>query len=252
MQLDIPYQNHVNKQILDYMLLCNNQLNNVNCSTDMASDEAKKDNHVFLTINEGKIYVSVFLSKKDLINSCYTPLTDVWAELQDIQIVADNNSINNYIYTFDIKKFYSVLSFSSDYKNRRNISLFFTPLQDKIYYKISDNILVDLAVLVSDNKILQHIRNSYDWFIEQTVLCDIDSNLCLEVDPVDKNSFLLPYANHKDCLNFAIADSNNCSMIYQDSENAYIECVHNVDDETLGKNCDFISTVLLRNDRFKF
>ena len=246
-ELIIPYQNHNNKAVFDYMLNCSNQLNNVNGATSLESEEAKSDNHAYLVFINGSVYLLVMLSSKNNDSNSYKHQTDIWAKLYDVDTGVSDYAI---AYSFNIKKFYSVLSFSSDYKNRSEITFYATESFDKIFYLISDTIAVDLAVKTQDSAIVDHIKESYLRFatVREYKFTTDSQDATLLVEPVDKNSFLLPYANHKDCLDFAIADKNIISELSIVDDQLYFDC------KKLSKNNEvmFHSHVLLRKDKFNY
>lgn len=241
--INLPYQNHINKKIMDYFQTCCNQQNNVNFAEYLDDVEAKEDNYIYFCIIENKFYLFVSLSsKKD--EDKYLPLIEIWSDLNDVTFTIEDNKDNLdsiLIYKFNIKKFYSVLSFSSDYKSRDNVTLCLEQDYQQIYYKISDTISVDIAEKVN-NRLRDRIIDSFKKKeYNKTSLVDV-----MSVKNVDKNSFLLPYFNHKDCLNFTVASFNDNRSVLQRYNNELYLC--NV--LTKDNKVNYLSLALLRKDKF--
>lgn len=242
MNIKIPYQNHVNKRIFDYILSCCNQQNNVNFAKNLTDLEAKENNYVYLCIFKTKIYFFLSISNKNNVDNTYNSLFDIIAELKDVNFFDTADNIK--IYKFDIKKLYSTLSFSSDYKDRDNITLIFSDDLDMLCYKISETIFVDIAHIVTNSELNSRICNK---FLED--ICTKKTDVCIsKIGNVDKNSFLLPYFNHKDCLNFTVAFTDNLSVIHKFQSNLYItNTYYDKEDNKL----KYQSTTLLREDKFR-
>lgn len=251
-EIVIPYQNHSNKKLFDYALTCCNQLNNINCATDSTCIESKENNYIYLVLNSYTVFLFIRLSRKN--KNCYDYLTDIWIPLDDVEIPQEIS--HNLLYKFNIKKFHSLLSFASNYKDRNNIKLIFDTNYSSLYYAITDTTMrVDLAKIVNEDSYL------YEQIIRQSLVSlenklaaikneENKSSLCyLDVTNVDKNSFLLPYFNHKTCLNFSVASSDNRTsvIITEDNKQYIINTLFN--DEN---NLQFYSKTALREDKFNF
>lgn len=241
--LNIPYQNHMNKKIFDYISTCCSQQNNVNYAESIEDIEAKEDNHIYFCIlNKKSICLFTSMSKKHEDNT-FTPLIDIWVEIQDTFFDSlSDDCDNDLIFKFDIKKLFSTLSFSSNYKDRNIMQLCLSDDYSKIFYKISDTINVDLTLPVNE-RLKTRILNSFSYYDlkVKTVPTDV-----MDVTNVDKNSFLLPYFNHKDCLNFAVSSSENRTMLHSIDGNNYVTNILFNNDKV-----DYQSTTLLRKDKFK-
>lgn len=240
--LSIPYQNSINKKIFDYISTYNQQQNNVNFADNASIDcvEANEDNHIYLIIAGSCVYLFIALSKKDNDNN-YLSLVEVWAELKDVVIEGSNLLDNEKIYSFDIKKFYSTLSFSSNYKDRDKVTL--ESVNNNLSYSVSKTIKVKVATVVS-NSMYNKIKLSLIKFKQKLTepLVDVFS-----VTNVDKNSFLLPYFNHKDCLNFAVASNEENKALFCFKDNNYYIINNKINSKG---NLEYQSTTLLRKDKF--
>lgn len=246
----IPYQNSKNKQVFDYMLATCNQLNNTNLSEDVASEGYHEDNHTFLIIYDKYIslYANLSVLKED---GTFDTLTDIWTSLEDVEFFDDYRySLDTKIYSFDIKKFFSTLSFSSNYKDRNKIKLYFE--DDNIVYILQDSkIKISLArEILKTSSLYQEIKNKFSQYEYYLYKKDISKNNIpfLTVDPVDKNSFLLPYANHKDCLNFSVCSTNCFSKIFKDElQQSFIYATSYLVDYNT-----YLFYTKLREDKFNF
>ena len=251
-EIKLPYQNHVNKIVCDYMLSCCEQLNNVNFASTTEDKEANELNYIYLLLQNSSIYLftafslregNIIEKDKETQTFNYNSLLDIWVKLKDINIFCDNENIKNSedtrIYKFNIKKFYSTLSFKSSYQDRQIISLLVK--ENTLDYVVSKSIVVTLANEInSKSKLYEKIINSF------TNNYTIDKNtFVMSVDSVDKNSFLLPYFNHKDCLNFSVSSDSNVSYLCNVNNcnyiiNTLIEC----------NKLYYQSLVKLRKDKF--
>lgn len=237
-ELKIPYQSTQNKKIFDYFLVLCDQLNNINYSTSADSIEFTEHNHIYMLLSNKDIYLSTFLSTKNEDEDKYKSLVDVWAKIKIDNVFSSDNNI--YVFKFDIKRMYSVLSFSSNYKDRGNINLYVDG--DSIYYNISKTVNVSIAKLVTDfSPIYGKIVKSYNHMLN-----NINNSSCcyMSVDNVDKNSFLIPYFNYKDSLNFTVAFDSITTTI---DKNRYI-----ITDYTKNNKLQYKSMSRLRKDKFKF
>lgn len=250
MTITIPYQNHSNKKLFDYALTCCNQLNNINCATNSSCAEAKENNYVYLVLTSSlQICLFVRLSHKDSKNNEYKSLTDIWIPLKDVKL-DDINIVESYVYKFNIKKFHSLLSFASNYKDRNNIVLTVGADYSTIYYAIAETTInVDLAKLVDNSSYLyQNIKQSARKLNQKMYdSSSFSTPADLSVTNVDKNSFLLPYFNHKTCLNFSVALTENQTsfIINEDNKQYIINSLYDSDE------LQFYSKILLREDKFK-
>ena len=241
----LPYQSNINKKIFDYFLNYCKQTNNVNYALTKNDSAMKKENKIFLLFDKGKAYLHSRLSKYDNEADLFYPLMDAWSEIYDVVFNDSfNDTENTQVYCFDIKRFYNLLSFSSDYKNRGNINLCISDDYKKIKYRVSDTVFVDIAEYVN-NTIKYKILESYNAFIKAKQ----ESDTILSVTNVDKNSFLLPYFNYKDCLNSVIASTNSMCEIHKTSDENYIKIYSNniTKDKNYPQNR---ASALLRKDKF--
>lgn len=249
-KIELLYQNHINKVIFDYYLTCCEQLNNVNFASSTFDKEANELNQIYILIKNNEIFLFTsfglkdenFLNneeeKEENKNFNFNSLLDIWVKLKDVKIYSDKN-INEKLFKFNIKKFYSTLSFTSNYQDRNTISLFID--NNNLNYKVSNTIIVTLANSLSkDNKIYDKILNSFNNYRN----CNINS-FVMSVNNVDKNSFLLPYFNHKDCLNFCVASRNNISYLHSFKGNNYI-----INTLTENNKLYYQSMIKLRKDKF--
>lgn len=244
LEINIPYQNHINKQFFDYLSSCCNQLNNVNFADNISDLEAQEPNYVYFLITNNRLYFLTVFSKKDDIYNLYLPLMSTWIELKDINL--DLNT-SNLIFKFNIKKLFSTLSFSSDYKERNNIKLYIYDDFSKIVYKISEEIEVVIATIIEKNTLKDKILALYDNMKSIPAIKNKET-IILTADNVDKNSFLLPYFNHKDCLNFTVSNCDNkTEIIYKKILDSYMIRNSLVKDNHLM----YESFTLLRKDKFK-
>lgn len=239
--IDIPYQKHSNKKLFDYILTCCNQLNNVNFAQDVSDTEAKEKNQIYFCIDKQSVYLFVCLSYKN--NNNFFPLVEIWTELNDVTVNKDVSDFK--IYKFNVQKFHSLLSFASNYKERDHIILNIKDDLSTLYYLIADTAIeVDVAKAIDDNtELAKNIRNS--WFLcKNNTIDNIEYN-DISITNVDKNSFLLPYFNHKNCLCFTVASTDNYTCLSCFDDNYYIQNIL-IDKDTLS----YASSTLLRKDRF--
>lgn len=243
MILNIPYQNTTNKIIFDYINSCSQQLSNVNFATDLESKEAKDTNKIYIVITENnKVYLFCALSCKNADTNKYEAIETIWVELDDVELV-DRDVHAKSIYLFDLKKFFSTMSFATNYKNRDIISIYESD-EGKLTYKISETINVDIATTVSDNELCIKIINQFN--IDITHKSNSTKVDVMSVTNVDKNSFLLPYLNHKECLNFAVASSKCKAYICKDNADSYFVVLNNNEQG----NILYSSRNILRSDKF--
>lgn len=253
-EIKIPYQNHVNKMVCDYILSCCEQLNNVNFASSTKDEEANEINHVYLLLQNHSIYLFTALSLREgnIVEKQddeenkdfnYNSFLDIWVKLRDINIYEDKDTEDMYsdikLYKFNLKKFYSTLSFTSSYQDRQVITLLIK--EDTLDYVVSDSIVVTLAHKIdSESRLYERMLESFI----KTYNIDT-STFVMSVDSVDKNSFLLPYFSHKDCLNFCVSSDNNVSYLHSFKGNNYII-------NTLIENNKlyYQSMIKLREDKF--
>lgn len=250
----LPYQDTLNKTKLDLVLSYCNQLNNINLAKDDDEQEAKEKNQIYLIIDDNyNLYFLVGLSFFDSYNKKYGCLSTLLVKMDNVIF---DNAIENenfpIIFKFDLKKFFSVLSFSSNYKNRRLLNLYINFDNNTIVYHISDNIHVALATRINNTKDADLKYNRIkNYFIAnmQSAISNDKNKLLLHIENVDKNSFLLPYANYKDCLNFTASSVYNESYIYKNENNNYELAVllKNENDKLL-----YETRAILRQDKFSF
>lgn len=259
MILNIPYQNTTNKFILDYFNSCCQQLSNVNFAVDLDSDEAKDTNKIYLFITKNNhVYLFCALSCKNTDTNKYEAIETIWVELDNVEIL-DRHKNTESVYLFDLKKFFSTMSFATNYKDRDLIHLYESG--ENLAYKISETINVDIATNVKgvlyDRIIKQFFidmldKLRYDYSLGDLPLSSSSSSSgiypfghkVMSVRNVDKNSFLLPYFNHKECLNFAVALSDCKAYIFNDGTYNYIITMNN------SKTSLYIAYNILRNDKF--
>lgn len=238
-RVSIPYKSHPNKHIWDYMSYLCSQINNINLASSLDSPEAQFDNVIYVILDKfssENTYIKLLVSLSNKIqDNQYSSYCDIWGKLSDLDIDDNNLSVGTYIFSFDIKKYNSVLSFSESYQDRDKINFYIDENTNKLYYKISNNNFVDLSPIVISDETKSYIESSC-----HNALGDCDRCL-LSVDSVDKNSFLLPFMSYKDFLNFAVFSADNVSVLKSDTYNNYL-----VDNN----NCIFNLKVKLRSDKF--
>lgn len=243
MVVKIPYQNTTNKLIFDYVNSCSQQLSNVNFATDLNSKEAKDTNKIYIVITEeNKVYLFCALSCKNADTNKYEAIDTIWVELADVEI-EDRNRHAKSIYLFDLKKFFSTMSFATNYRDRDIISLYESD-NNNLTYKISETINVDIAICVDDETCIKVINQFNTDIVNKLNSDKVD---VMSVTNVDKNSFLLPYFNHKECLNFAVALASCKAYICKNGNNGFnYFIVENKDNN----NLQYMSCNVLRNDKF--
>lgn len=253
----LPYQDTLNKTKLDLVLSYCNQLNNINFAKDDDEQEAKEKNQVYLIITDNNdLYFLVGLSFFDSYSNRYNCLSTLLVKMDNV--IFDNAFVSDenfpIIFRFDLKKFFSVLSFSSNYKNRRLLNLYINFNDNTITYHVSNTIHVTLATRINNS--LKDVNLKYnrirDYFItnKQSSLSVDTNNLLLHIENVDKNSFLLPYANYKDCLNFAVSSMHNESYIYVNRDSNNYELAVLLKDEN--NKLLYETRAVLRQDKFHF
>lgn len=242
-KIDIPYKSHGNKYIWDYMTQACSQINNINIAKDLDANEAQIDNTMYVVLSNNCIYLYVGLSNLTLENKL-TVFCDVWAKLEDASI-SKNYTEEFSVFSFDIKKYNSVLSFVEDYQNRDIVNLYGSSETRKLYYLVSENNYVDLSPIEITSNIYNSIEQSFSKYLNRSL--KNDENVILSVDSVDKNSFLLPFMSYRDFLNFAVFSERNISSVYKSVDNNiyYYNLLNNEN------KIDFYSKTLLRKDKFK-
>lgn len=248
----IPYKSHNNKYMWDYLTQLCTQLNNINLAETLDSPEASIDNvmYVLLDSETASLSMAVFLSNRkrgaEIENDIYSSYCDVWAEMKGVEFISNAfNSLTSSgisVFSFDIKKYNSVLSFAEDYKDRDKIKFYIDFLSNKLYYCVTENNYVDLSPIAVSNKTKKVIVESYKR--AKTVL---KGSEYMTVTGVDKNSFLMPFMAYKDFLNFATYTTDNQSAIIQSdvSDTNYFVNTLIIDDDL-----KFYSKSVLRKDKF--
>lgn len=249
-KLSIPYKNCGNKLLWDFVTHINNQINNINLATTSESIEYNTDNLVYFIVEKSNssLTLNLMVAFSQLLkNNTYNSCCDVWLTLQsidneDISFLNDNFI---YIFSFDIKKYNSILSFSESYQNRDNVNIYVDFDNRKLYYKISNSDYVDVSPIIPSKEIEQIIKTSYSAY-KKLKLEDSLPLLC--VDSVDKNSFLLPYMSYKDFLNFSVFSSECMTKLSVVNTKQYL--INYLNDTE--NNKVFYLKTNLRNDKFKF
>lgn len=252
-KITIPYKAHNNKVIWDYLTQICAQINNINLAKSLNDVEADVDNVVYLVFTRKHIYVFVALSQQ-IDEDNYSSYCDVWARLNDVSFNSFNvDEQDCKIYSFDIKKYNSVVSFTEDYSARDKISFLIDEQTDKLFYSVIGTDYVDLSPIVITSEIREAILESFDKYIATKKLKKDVSNYqylnALTVSSVDKNSFLLPFMAYRDFLNFATYSCNSRSYIVANDETNtvdFINCL--VSDGDL----KFYLSSVLRQDKFNF
>lgn len=242
MQISIPYQNTTNKLVFDYINSCAQMLSNVNFATDLESDEAKDTNKIYLLVTESnEVYLFCALSCKDFEHNIYEAIDTIWVKVEGVEI-EDRTNMSTMVYLFDLKKFFSTMSFSTNYKDRNTIYISDSAEGNNLVYSISETIKVDIAKKMLGNK-YEKIVNQFKVDMLDKINQKVD---VMSIVNVDKNSFLLPYFNHKECLNFAVARSTSKSYICQTNGDNYII----VENRENNGSLLYMSRNLLRRDKF--
>lgn len=244
--INIPYVSHINKNAWDYMTKICEQINNINLSESLDSKIAEIENILFFVISKKqfKISFNLFVALSHKKEDLYVPFIETWLNLKDITY---DNQLENLIkeneilvYTFDIKKYNSVVTFSKEYQERNNIELILDYENNVLKYEISKNnyIILSSALLNNcidiKNKVIDSYNKRSNTFNQQPIL---------SISNVDKNSFLLPYMAYKDFLNFTVHSSQSKTYIYNNRLINYLE----VDNKLL-----FLLDVYLREDKFTY
>lgn len=259
MTIKLPYQNTTNKLIFDYFNTCSQQLSNVNFATEQDSKEAKDSNKIYVVITESdEIYLFCSLSCKNKQTNKYQPIDNIWAKLEGTQ-TEDKETDKMLVYLFDLKKFFSVMSFATNYKDRDLIELKASAETKGLTYSISKTISVNIASQISPES---HMYASIVKQFNLDMVCGLDESKepdaytdVMQIRNVDKNSFLLPYFNHKECLNFAV-NSTNCNAYIYGANDGYNYFVtenwrdHEQDFGITISVLQYRAQNLLRKDRF--
>lgn len=246
-KVTIPYKSHNNKLIWDYMTQVCTQVNNINLASTLDSPESNIDNVVYLLFDTEDIYVFTALSQQTSEGDKYTSYCDIWAKLTDTEF-----SFNEYkIYSFDIKKYNSVISYTEDYSTRDKISFLIDEQTNKLYYNVLDTDFVDLSPIVISYDLQNKILESFTKYKKNEK--ERQSNhyqyyKALTVSSVDKNSFLLPSMAYRDFLNFATYSCDSQSYVLKDENNtiSFINILNKEDE------LKFYLKVVLRQDKFNF
>lgn len=234
-KLSIPYKAHNNKYVWDYLLNYSIQLNNINLADNLDEPEAEINNIIFMLIDKHSVNLLVSLSNQ-VDKDKYQSFCNAWSTLHDCEFESDIDEIK--IFSFDIKKYNNVLSFTEEYQNRDKINVYIN--ENKLYYCISDTNAVDVSPIIITSNLKDKILSSYNKYKNVN-----ESNIQLTVNSVDKNSFLLPFMGYRDFLNFTTYSANNKSSIINIGENNYFLNLLEDSEKVL-----FYSKCLLRNDKF--
>lgn len=261
MQINLPYQTHINKQKLDYILKFCNQSNNVNYAVSLTEDKAKAENQIYFVLYKTKIYLFCSLSRKQFLNddsnnneteTIYTPLLNTWVELEDFTFSDDNVTASTdefKVYLLNLKQLYSAISFSSDYAKRDIIQICVT--EDELSFLLAPNLSTTLAVrdkqIVSDKNFISELKN-FITFTSSMTKQQKDSNCYIKVKNPNKNSFLLPYFNHKNCLSFSVALSTNYAFLCKNGDDYNIITIKL--DDSNKEEVLYYSLATLRKDKF--
>ena len=244
-KLTIPYKSHGNKYIWDYMTQLCTQLNNINLADSLDCNEAKVDNIIYLIIDNFNHSLSMFvaLSRCNDVKSTYSPFNIAISTLNDVKFDDTEELKNIQVFSFDVKKYNSVLSFSESYQNRDNISLYFDSKNGKIYYNVLSNNIDLSPIAVSANKVNEIVEYYFKYrdYAKSTI------NSKFIVDSVDKNSYLLPFMSYKDFLNFTVYSSQNTSEIVKQEDQDQLYFCNILDDND---DLKFFSSCILRKDKF--
>lgn len=178
--------------------------------------------------------------KEDMIN--YENMCDVWISFSDVKFEVQSDYTKTY-FSFDIKKYNSMLSFTEDYQSRDYIR-FYTENSNKAYYKVSNNNFIDISPIVINSDLKEKIDTSYIKYLESFNSNNAKEEL-LTVESVDKNSFLLPFMSYRDFVNFATYSENNASGLLDYEGKTYF-----VDSLYKDNKCLFYMMSQLRMDKF--
>ena len=250
-KITIPYKAHNNKVVWDYLTQICAQINNINLAKNLDAVEASVDNVVYLLFTKKHIYVFVALSQQT-DEDTYDSYCDVWARLNDVSFDSLNIGENECkIYSFDIKKYNSVVSFTEDYSARDKISFLIDEQTDKLIYSVINTDYVDLSPIIITPEIRESVLESFDKYIATKKLKKDISNYqylnALTVSSVDKNSFLMPFMAYRDFLNFATYSCHNKSFIIANKETNTINFVNYL---VTDNDLKFYLSTVLRQDKF--
>lgn len=246
-KVSIPYKSHNNKSLWDYLTQLSNQLNNINLAYSLYSPEADVDNAAYLVFDKGLLSMFVGLSQQVDNQDEYLSYCDAWATFQGTEYSEFEGC---HIFSFDIKKYNSVLSFSEDYKARDKINFYIDENANKLVYSVAGTDYVDLSPIVVSSELADIIMDSYNEYRlkRERKTDDTDKHMrFMSVSSVDKNSFLLPFMAYKDFLNFATYSSDNKTHILTDAETGISTFVNSL---YKGNDCKFYLSTLLRPDKF--
>lgn len=258
-QLTMPYKSHSNKSIWDFATQLCNQNNNVGLSSNLSELESlvNTDNFIYLVFDyktevSYNLYLYIALSQMSNINNDFYVYNDVWLPLCDVTLnVTDNLPIYQdcYIFSLDIKKYNSILSFTKTYQNRNNISLYLDRVTSadirNVLYKVSDDEYVNLSPSSDNlnNKSKNHIETSLHYSYRNNTNKTMLPQLTIE--GVDKNSFLLPFMAYRDFLNFAVYSTDTISYITKkDNKLSFINQLR------IDEKLKFYLKLYLRQDKF--
>ena len=244
-KIEIPYKAHSNKYAWDYMSQLCLQLNNINMADNLESDLASLDNIIYGVVDnirqEVCFMVSLSRQRKEDVTS-YENMCDVWISFSDVKFEVQSDNTKTY-FSFDIKKYNSMLSFTEDYQSRDYIR-FYIENSNKAYYKVSNNNFIDISPIVINSDLREKIDTSYVKYLESFNSNSAKEEL-LTVESVDKNSFLLPFMSYRDFVNFATYSENNASGLLDYEGKTYF-----VDSLYKDNKCLFYMMSQLRMDKF--
>lgn len=260
-RVSFPYKNTFNKLIWDYITQLSAQLNNINLAKSLSAPEASIDNVMYVVLDDrepemgGGPTVNMLVSLAHLVGEdMYEPYCDAWTTMFNAKASGKQELAHDrvHIFSFDIKKYNSVMSFSAEYQSRDTICFFADVHTNKLYYEVSPNNFVDLSPLTVSRETADYIRGSFEKYktFLDTPLDEPapgeDNPKRLTVESVDKNSFLMPFMAYKDFMNFATYSKFNRSAIVTESDGTTFFYNSLVKDGEVR----FFSKNILRKDKF--
>lgn len=254
-KVSFRYKNCFNKLIWDYISQLSAQLNNINLAKSLDAPEADVDNVMFIVLDSKDASVNTLVSLAHLVGEdAYEPYCDAWSTMSESTMSeALPSSAKPYVFSFDIKKYNSVMSFSAEYQSRDTISFFVDVNAGKLYYEVSVNNYVDLSPIAVSRETRDYIMESYEkyrlWRETPREIPEGSSgplDKLVTVESVDKNSFLMPFMAYKDFMNFATYSKFNRSAIVTEEDGV----TYFYNSLIKGDEVRYFSKNILRKDKF--
>lgn len=243
-KIQIPYKSHSNKLMWDYNTQFCGQLNNINFANKLTDPEAEFDNVIFVVVDchDSTLHTAIGLSQQNDEGN-FEVCCSAWATMAGVFFSGIESESGVHVFSFDIKKYNSVLSFAEEYQSRDTIKLFMDTENNKLFYKVSDNNFVDVSPIYVGKELKNKIINQYDKYKRLNIQ---NMNHRLRVDSVDKNSFLLPFMSYRDFVNFSsYSTRSEAYLLSSEDRNWFVN-------KLVDKNgrLNFYMETALRDDKF--